>query len=133
MSISNKTLYTLEIKSTKFIPIVIAVLYIINTALSYKGYDIEELAMIGGMSLIPLAKLYLDSFTFKLCLHHRIFIYYVFAHNLISNVDYYTDYRLIDNRELFLIHLVLFGIATILYIIFKRKYDFSRKRSSKAT
>ena len=68
MSISNKTLYTLEIKSTKYLPIIIAVLYIVNTTFSFNGYDIEEFATIGGMSLLPLGKLYLDSFTYKQCI-----------------------------------------------------------------
>lgn len=133
MKISNKLLYKLEINSTKYIPIIIATLYIINTTLSYKGYDVEELAMIGGLSLMPLAKLYLDSFTFKLCFHHRVFIYYIFLHNIISDIDYYTNYYLINNRELFLIQVILFGIFLILYIIFKRKYDFSIKDRSKVS
>lgn len=131
MKVSNKTLYKLEINSTKYVPILIALLYIINTTLSYNGVDVEELSMVGGMSLLPLSKLYLDSFTFKLCFHHRVFIYYVFLHNIITWIDYYTNYRLIDNRELFLLQIVLFGTFLILYIIFKRKYDFSIKNSSK--
>lgn len=129
--ISNKTLYKLEIYSTKLFPIIIAILYISNVTFSYFGYELEILAIIGGMSLLPLAKLYLDSFTFKLCIHHRIFIYYIFIHNLISSIDMYTNYTLINDRKLFMLHLVLFGIFIILYIIFKRRYDFSRKHSSK--
>lgn len=129
--VSNKTLYKLEIYSTKLFPIIIAILYISNVTFSYFGYELEILAIIGGMSLLPLAKLYLDSFTFKLCTHHRIFIYYIFIHNLISSIDMYTNYTLISDRKLFMLHLVLFGIFIILYIIFKRRYDFSRKHSSK--
>ena len=131
MSIPNRTLYTLEIKSTKFLPIVISVLYILNTCFSFLGYEIEEFAIIGGMSLLPLGKLYLDSFTYKLCVHHRVFIYYIFIHDIISIIDYYANYTLIEDRDLFLIHIVIFGICTILYIILKRKYDFSVKNSSK--
>lgn len=133
MSISNKTLYTLEIKSTKYLPIIIAVLYIVNTTFSFNGYDIEEFATIGGMSLLPLGKLYLDSFTYKLCVHHRVFIYYIFLHNLIASIDYYTNYSLIEDRVLFLIYIVLFGIFTLLYIILKRRYDFSVKNRSKVS
>ncbi len=133
MSISNKTLYLLEIRSTKLLPIVIALLYMANTTFSYFYYDIEELAMLGGMALLPLAKLLLDSFTYKLCTHHRIFIYYIFMHNTISTIDYYTNGELITDRGLYLVYLVLFGISTILYIILKRRYDFSRKYNSKGT
>lgn len=133
MNISNKTLYKLEIRSTKYLPIIIAILYILNSTLSYYQYDIEELSMIGGMSLLPLAKLYLSSFTYKLCIHHRVFIYYIFLHNIISTIDMYTDGILVDDRGLFVMHIVLFGISTILYIILKRSYDFSVKNSGKVS
>ena len=133
MNISNKTLYKLEIRSTKYLPIIIAILYILNSTLSYYQYDIEELSMIGGMSLLPLAKLYLSSFTYKLCIHHRVFVYYIFLHNIISAIDMYTDGILVDDRGLFVMHIVLFGIFTILYIILKRNYDFSRKHNSQGT
>ena len=133
MNISNKTLYKLEIRSTKYLPIIIAILYILNSTLSYYQYDIEELSMIGGMSLLPLAKLYLSSFTYKLCIHHRVFIYYIFLHNIISAIDMYTDGISVDDRGLFVMHIVLFGIFTILYIILKRNYDFSVKNSGKVS
>jgi len=105
----------------------------INTTLSYKGYNVEELAMLGGMSLIPLTKLLLDSFTYKLCIHHRVFIYYILLHNILTSLDYYTNYKLIEDRELFLLPIILFGIATILYIILKRRYDFSVKERNKVS
>ena len=130
MKISNKILYKLEIQSTKHLPIIIALLYIINTVFSFRGYDVEEFATIGGMSLLSLGKLYLDSFTYKLCTHHRIFIYYIFLHLVISTIDYYTNYTLIGDRELFLTYIILFGISIILYIFLKRRYDFSSKNHS---
>ena len=133
MSISNKVLYKLQIYSTKYLPIFISILYMINTTLSYKGYNVEELAMLGGMSLIPLTKLLLDSFTYKLCIHHRVFIYYILLHNILTSLDYYTNYKLIEDRELFLLPIILFGIATILYIILKRRYDFSVKERNKVS
>ena len=79
MIISNKTLYRLEIESTKKLPIIIALMYVIHALFAYYGYDITEFSVIGGMSLFPLLKLYLSSFTYKLCTHHRMFIYYIFT------------------------------------------------------
>ena len=128
---SNKFLYTLEIKSTKILPIIISLLYIINVWLSYVGYDLEILPIIGGYSLIPLLKLYLDSWTFKLCTHHRIFIYYIFLHNSISTLDYYTNYTLFEDRQVVIFYTILFGLFLFLYIILKRRYDFSVKNGSK--
>jgi hypothetical protein len=45
----------------------------------------------------------------------------------------YTEGVLINDRGLFLLHLVLFGMFIILYIICKRRYDFSVKNSSKVS
>lgn len=130
MLLSNKTLYQLEIKSTKVLPIVIAVIYIINTLWAYYFYDERLFSVIGGMSLLPLSKLYLSSFTYKLCFHHRIFIYYIFLCNILYTVDYYMDGIPISDRDYLLLNVVLFGIFLILYIIFKRIYDFNCKNNS---
>ena len=128
MYISNRTLYSLELKSTKVLPIIIAIIYIVNTLSTYFYVDIPLLSMIGGLSLLPLGKLYLSSFTYKLCTHHRMFIYYIFLHNVISGIDYYMDGIPISDRGYLLLEVVLFGIFLFLYIIFKRKYDFSNKK-----
>ena len=130
IQVSYKFLYTLEIKSTKFLPIIISLLYLTNVILSCFGYNLELIPIIGGFSLIPLGKLYLDSFVFKLCVHHRVFIYYIFLYNTISTIDYYTNYSLIEDRIIFLTYIILFGIFLFLYIILKRRYDFSHKNSS---
>ena len=92
MIISNKTLYQLEIKSTKLLPVIIAILYISNTTCSYYYTDIREFSMIGGASLLLLSKLYVSSFTYKLCIHHRIFIYYILVCNIIDIIDYFSKY-----------------------------------------
>ena len=130
MIISNKTLYQLEIKSTKLVPVIIAILYISNTTCSYYYTDIREFSMIGGASLLLLSKLYVSSFTYKLCIHHRIFIYYILVCNIIDIIDYYMNGIPISDRDYLLLNVILFGIFLILYIIFKRIYDFHNKKCS---
>lgn len=127
---TNKILYKLEIIITKYMPITIAVLYLVASCISYYEYDWSLLPMLCGMSLFPLAKLYIDSLTFKLCFHHRVFIYYILVHNIISNIDYFTYGEIFKERDLFLTYIILFSITLFVYIILKRRYDFSRKHSS---
>lgn len=131
MKLSNKALYKLELQSTKKLPIVIALLYIVYAILSYYGYEIEEFSFIGGASLLLLGKVYLSSFTYKLCTHHRMFIYYIFMQIIIQYIDLRMGGIPISNRSYLVINLALFGIFLFLYIIFKRKYDFSTKNSNK--
>ena len=130
MKVLNKTIYKLEIESTKKLPIVIALMYIIHALLAYFGYDVVEFSVIGGMSLIPLLKLYLSSFAYKLCSHHRMFIYYIFSQITIQYIDYKMDGIPVSERSYLLINMFSFGIALILYIILKRRYDFSSKNHS---
>ena len=131
MSISNKLLYKLEIKSTKYLPIVISILYIANTILGYFDIEVAIISMLGGMSFLPLLKFYLSSFTYKLCTHHRMFIYYIFTLDIIECIDYYVGGLPISDMGYLLLIIILFGIFLILYIIFKRRYDFSKKHGSK--
>lgn len=128
--LSNKVLYKLQIWSTKYLPIILALLYLANTIAAYFNYELAIAAMLGGMSLLPLSKLYLDSWTYKLCTHHRIFIYYIFIEDILECIDYYTEGKLISDSEMFLSDAILFSIALFVYIILKRRYDFSRKHSS---
>lgn len=131
IKISSKTLYKWEIESTKKTPIIIVLMYIIYAIFSYYGYEIEEFSFIGGASLLLLGKEYLSSFTYKLCTHHRMFIYYVFIQIIIQYIDLKIGGIPVSDRSYLVINLALFGISTFLYIIFKRKYDFSIKNRSK--
>jgi hypothetical protein len=133
MFISNKTLYKGEIISAKYLPIIISLIYISNTLLSYYYVDVCELSMLGGVSVLILARLYWNSYTYKLCEHHRMFLHYIGIHNLLDYIDYYLDGLPISDKGNVLLDIVLFGIFMILYIIFKRKYDFSKKYSSKVS
>lgn len=127
--LSNKVLYKLQIWNTKHLPIILALLYLANTITAHFNYELAIASILGGMSLLPLSKLYLDSWTYKLCTHHRIFIYYIFIEDILECIDYYTEGKLISDSEMFLSDTILFSIALFVYIILKRRYDFSRKRS----
>lgn len=127
----NKTLYQIELYLSKYLPIVIALIYLCNTLGSYYYKEICECSFLGGVSILILIRLYINSYAYKLCEHHRIFLHYITIHNLLDYIDYYMDGIPITSKENLLLEIVLFGCALFLYILFKRYYDFSVKNGSK--
>lgn len=131
MILSNKLLYKGEIAFTKYLPIIISLLYLDNTLCSYYYKEVPEFSFLGGTSFIIICRMYWSSYTFKLCRHHRVFIHFILLNNILDYIDYCVDGLPISDRGNLLLEIVLFGITLILYIIFKRHYDFSVKNGSK--
>lgn len=61
----NKLLCKIELYSNKIFPVVIAIIYFMNTVLSYFRIDFEAFSWIAGMSFIPLVKFYISSYTYR--------------------------------------------------------------------
>ena len=53
----NKSMYKLLILMLKYIPMLISLVYVLNTALSYFYIDIPVLSNLAGMSILPYAYL----------------------------------------------------------------------------
>lgn len=49
----NKSMYKLLILMLKYIPMLISLVYVLNTALSYFYIDIPVLSNLAGMSILP--------------------------------------------------------------------------------
>lgn len=116
----SKTLCKINIALLKVIPAVIAGIYLLNAILSYIGIDLPVLSMLGGLSLLPLVFLLLSSFTFKFCIYHRMFIYYVLVCDVITWIDFTVGIP-ISNRAMFVLNLIVAGVFLflILYLKFK--------------
>jgi hypothetical protein len=99
---------------------VIAILYLLNTILSYIGIDTVILSLLGGMSILPLIFLYLTSYVFKFCAYHRMFLHYIVVCDIINYIDYYYGIPLSD-RSLFALNIIIAGVFlfVILYLKFK--------------
>ena len=80
------SLYKIEIHLIKIIPILIAILSLTSTFLSYVDIDTTTIAYIIG--LLVWLFLYLSSFVFKFCSWHRVFLYYIFVLYFINWIDY---------------------------------------------
>lgn len=114
----NKLLYKLELYLVKIIPIVIAVLEVLNTVLSYLNIDVEIISMVAGMSLLPLLFLYVSSYVFRFCSYHRMFIHYIAVNEAISWYDYKIGIPITD-KSLLVLHLLIVGLFFILIIYLK--------------
>ena len=105
-----------EVRTIKFLPLILALISLSNIILSYLGYDIVSLSYIGGVSIITLLFLYLSSYSFGFCKWHRLCLHYVTANWIINIIDLYIGIPL-NNRYMFCVYFSLAGIFLILILL----------------
>ena len=118
----SKVLYKLFITGIKYIPVIITILYILNTALAFIGIDIPFISIIGGMSILTWLFLYIASFVFKYCKYHRLMLYYIALNDITNLIDYYINIP-ISTFNLMMFHSILLGIFILLILIRYVKYN----------
>lgn len=74
----------------KFIPMITALGYFLNTLFAYFGIETPILSHLCGMSLLPWLFIMIAAYVFKFCIYHRMFLYYVFVSDVINIIDYYV-------------------------------------------
>ena len=116
----SKTLYKCVLVSLKVIPMLLALLDIINTSFGFLGIECHWISYFGGVSFLTLGFLYLASYVFRFCRYHRMFLHYVLLTNTISVIDFeygipVTDYTLLC------VHVALLGVFLFLVLYFYRK------------
>lgn len=109
------SLYKIEVYLLKIIPIILALLDILNTFLSLFHIQVPIISYIGGVSFLSLAFLYLSSYVFKFCEYHRVPLHFIVVNNLINIYDWYIGIP-IDLVGIILLELVLIGISIFLMI-----------------
>lgn len=116
----NKLYYKLFIVVLKYIPLLIALCYVLNTVMAVFGIYIEPLSNIAGMSLLTWIFLYIATYVFKFCICHRMFLWYILIDDLLNIIDYYYELP-IETSNLLMIHNSIIGIFLfiILYIYVK--------------
>ena len=119
---SIKGLHKLLLVTLKVIPMLLALLSLLNTTLSYFGIDLVIISYIGGVSVLPLVFLYISSYAFKFCEYHRMFLHYVALNWVLNIYDYYIGIPLSD-RNLLAMYLMITCIFMfiILYLYLKSK------------
>lgn len=124
-------MYKLELLSVKYIPILIALIVLLNAILSYFDIYLDVLNYIAGTSFLTLIPMYISSYAFKFCEYHRMFIHYILTHKLVLTVDLYIGIPISDLTLLGL-NLMVAGVFLfiILYLHQKCKNDRNDKEIS---
>lgn len=122
----QRRIHKLTIGGLKIIPMLLALVTLLNQVLSAFGIDLQILGYIGGVSLLPLIFLYLASYCFQFCSYHRMFLHYIVICDLITIIDYYIGIP-ISNASLFAINLIIAGVALFL-ILYLYRHDKCNKR-----
>lgn len=106
----SSSLHKLLLVLVKYIPILIALCYMLNTIAAYMiGTTIEPLSNIAGMSLMTWIFTYVSSWVFHFCIYHRLFLYYILMDDVVNITDYYWVIPLSTDR-LIMAHAILVGM-----------------------
>lgn len=103
----------------KYFPMLIAILYLLESILSCFSIECLVLGLLDNMSLLPIILILSMSFLLKFCIWHRLPIYYVMVINTINIIDYYFKIPLNSAVMLsiyLIIALVFIFIGTCLHI-----------------
>lgn len=106
--------------SIRVIPMLLALTAVLNTTLSYFDIVAPILSYIGGVSILPLAFLYLASYAFKFCAYHRMFLHYVTVNWALNIYDYYIGIP-VSNKEVIMIYCILICIFMFLILYYHQK------------
>lgn len=120
----NKTLYRIELYLIKVIPMILSGIALLNTVLSYLFIDVPLLSYLGGVSVLTIVFLYTSSYVFRFCAYHRMFIHYITINWILNIIDYYVGIPL-SNKGLFMLYMIITGIALflILWLKFHQEED----------
>lgn len=118
-SLRSKILYKILLLLLKYIPIIIALFYVLNTITALVGIDIPVLSHIAGMSLFTWIFMYIAAWVFQFCIYHRMFLYYILITDLINIYDYYIGI----NYDIVPIHIALIGTSLFLILYFYVKHN----------
>lgn len=118
-SLRSKILYKTLLILLKYIPIIIALFYVLNTITALVGIDMPVLSHIAGMSLFTWIFMYIAAWVFQFCIYHRMFLYYILITDLINIYDYYIEI----NYDIVPIHITLIGTSLFLILYFYVKHN----------
>jgi hypothetical protein len=116
----NKYLYKIFLIFTKYLPITLAVLFVINLICNHYKLSFSFLAYFGGVSFSFLGLLYLMSWVFQFCHLYRIPLYYITIGNIIGVVNKEFP-NVIPSVITDRVYFIITGIMLIIYIWFMHK------------
>lgn len=99
----------------KFIPMVTALCYLLNTVLSAFGIYAGILSHISGMSLLPWLFIMTATYVFRFCAYHRMFLWYILVSDVVNITDYYVGIP-VSTFSLLAIHFCIAGLFLFLIL-----------------
>lgn len=118
--LKSKYLYKMLLLVLKYMPLVIAFLYTVNTALNICEIDAPVLSNIAGVSLFTWIFMLLSNLVFKFCICHRMFLYYILVVDIFNIIDYSIGIPLYKS-EYIAIHSIFVSITLFLFLYFHVK------------
>lgn len=122
----NKRMYKLELICVKYVPILIALITLIDVILYYFDIDFELINYIAGTSFLTMIPMYISSYVYKFCEYHRMFLHYIVVNKVVMMIDLYIGIPLGDFM-LLVLYLIIAGIFAFLALYLHQKYGGGRK------
>ena len=116
----NKYLYKLFLIFVKYLPITLAIIFILNLWCNYHKIYSYIFSYFGGASFLFLGLLYLVSYVFQFCHLYRIPLHYIVIGNGIGTFNKVFQYP-IDSLIMYRLYFILTGVALLIYIWFMYK------------
>lgn len=113
--------YKLFLIMLKYIPMLIALIYTLNTFAAFMGIDIPAANNIAGISLLTWIFMYIATVVFKFCVYHRMFLYYILVVDIVNIIDYYIGIPVSD-FQLLMLHSIIIGISLFIVLFLYLKY-----------
>lgn len=104
----------------RVIPMLLAGLYLMNTVLSTFDIEYRVFSYLASTGIIPWLFIMGASYIFHFCEHHRMFLWYILANNIICWIDEEVGIS-ISNWNYFLLHIIVAGVFLFLVLYFHQK------------
>ena len=117
----NKRMCKLELICVKYVPILIALITLIDVILYYFDIDFELINYIAGTSFLTMIPMYISSYVYKFCEYHRMFLHYIVVNKVVMMIDLYIGIPLGDFM-LLVLYLIIAGIFAFLALYLHQKY-----------
>lgn len=121
ISSMNKRMYKLELICVKYIPILIALITLIDVILYYFDINFELINYVAGTSFLTMIPMYISSYVYKFCEYHRMFLHYIVVNKVVMMIDLYIGIPLGDFM-LLVLYLIVAGIFAFLALYLHQKY-----------
>lgn len=117
----NKRMCKLELICVKYIPILIALITLIDVILYYFDINFELINYVAGTSFLTMIPMYISSYVYKFCEYHRMFLHYIVVNEVVMMIDLYIGIPLGDFM-LLVLYLIIACIFAFLALYLHQKY-----------